>query len=316
MKRSALLLSLALPLAAQVAIRLQDSRATVEIGGKPFTTVFMGPEFNKPFLSPLRAADGAIVTRGYPMEPREGERRDHPHQRGCWFSHGDVNGYDFWANEKSQWGPKKGRIVLTKRPVRIDGGALTAVFDWQDNAGAALLTETRTIVFHDDPNLRIIDFDIRLAPVVKVTFGDTKEGTFAMRLAASLEEPVKDSPAAPKRTGLMVNAEGLKGEREVWGKRSNWVDYAGEVDGEKLGIAILDHPENPRHPTWWHSRSYGLFAANPFGEHDFENDKDHPEKGALTLEPGQEARFRYRVIIHSGDARSADISGQYAKFAK
>ena len=135
-------------------------------------------------------------------------------------------------------------------------------------------------------------------------FGDTKEGTFAVRLTTALEE---------RRTGRMVNAEGASGEKSVWGKRSAWVDYAGELEGEKLGIAFLDHPANPRHPTWWHSRAYGLFAANPFGQHDFENDKT--KDGSLSLAAGESVRFRYRVIIHPGDAAAAGIAGQFSKYA-
>ena len=82
------------------------------------------------------------------------------------------------------------------------------------------------------------------------------------------------------------------------------------LKGEKLGIAILDHPQNPKHPTYWHSRSYGLFAANIFGEHDFYNDKKRD--GSMTIQPGQELRFRYRVIIHPGDSKTADIAKMYA----
>jgi hypothetical protein len=151
-----------------------------------------------------------------------------------------------------------------------------------------------------------------LTPVAKVTFGDTKEGTFAIRLAASLEEPTRESLAVPKRTGLMVDSEGRRGEPQVWGHRASWVDYCGEVEGEKLGIAILDHPSNPRHPTYWHSRSYGLFAANIFGVHDFLNDKS--ANGSMTVDPGRPLRFRYRVIIHPGDTQSANIAEEFQKY--
>ena len=138
--------------------------------------------------------------------------------------------------------------------------------------------------------MRIMDFDINLHALEKVKFGDTKEGTFAIRLAAGLEEPQKKSPPKPPRTGMMITSEGGKGEANTWGKRANWVDYAGELDGEKLGIAIFDNPANPKHPTYWHSRSYGLFAANIFGEHDFYNDKSrngsrHPRTGQYSAIP-------------------------------
>lgn len=310
------LLAGALPLAAQVKITSHPDRISIEIDGKPFTELFIGAETHKPYLHPLRAASGQIVTRAYPMDTVEGESKDHPHHRGLWFTHGDVNGYDFWGNEPSQASPKKGRVVIRKVGEIESGkksGSLAATFDWVDPQGKAILTESRSIVFYSNPTLRIMDFDITLKALEKVTFGDTKEGTFAIRLAAGLEEQEKKSLPVPKRTGLMVNAEGGKGEKQVWGKRSPWVDYYGELEGEKVGIAIFDHPGNPKHPTYWHSRSYGLFAANIFGEHDFFSDKS--KDGSVTIEPGNSLRFRYRVVIHPGDVQSAGIGEMYKKYA-
>jgi hypothetical protein len=249
------------------------------------------------------------------MENVPGESHDHPHHRGLWFGHGSVNGFDFWSNEPSQHGGKNAKIVLKNVGSLTGGqrsGAISVASDWVDPAGKTLLIESRTMTFRAEPNQRIIDFDITLSPVTKVTFGDTKEGTFAIRLAPSLEEPSHESLPSPRRTGLMVDSEGRSGEKQVWGHRANWVDYAGEIDGEKLGIAVLDHPSNPRHPAYWHSRSYGLFAANIFGLHDFLND-NHAD-GSLTLEPGSPLRFRYRVIIHTGDTQSAGIAAEYRNY--
>ena len=305
----------AMPLAAQVNIAQHGIEyISVEIKGKPFTQFFIGPETNKPYLHPLRSASGKIVTRGYPMEDVPGETRDHPHHRGLWFSHGDVNGLDFWGNETR--GPKFGRIVLAKVNGISSGkesGTIDATFAWRDPSGKVLLDETRRMTFYAEPKNRVIDFDIVLTAREKVVFGDTKEGTFAIRLAPSLEEPHSGSPAQPVRTGKMVDSQGRTGEKEVWGKRADWVDYAGKVDGEPLGIAILDHPANPRHPAWWHARSYGLFAVNIFGLHDFENDKS--KDGSLTLPAGESLHFRYRVVIHPGDANSARIPQLYRDYS-
>jgi hypothetical protein len=310
------LLLLAAPLGAQVDIQRGDGHISITIDNKPFTTLFCGPDTAKPYLHPLRSASGKIVTRHYPMENVAGETHDHPHHRGLWFSHGDVNGYDFWANEPSQHSAKTGRIVL-KNIGDVSGGkksgVIQATFEWVDPQGKALLTESRKMTFYAEPARRVIDFDVTLTPLEKVTFGDTKEGTFAIRLAPELEEPTKQSLASPMRTGLMVDSEGRRGESQVWGHRASWVDYFGEIDGEKLGIAIFDASANPRHPTYWHSRSYGLFAANIFGWHDFLNDKT--ANGSMTIEPGHAVRFRYRVIIHAGDSQSAKIAAEYEKFA-
>lgn len=307
MKRILLPLLLALPLCAEVTITRGTDRIDVTIDGKPFTTFYVGgKDVNKPYLHPLRSADGKIVTRHFPMEMVEGESRDHPHHRGLWFSHGEVNGFNFWENESSYTTTNRGKIVLDKIVDTAGGknkGTIDAVFLWKDPAGKPIMTETRKMVFYSKPDERVIDFDIVLKAIDKVTFSDTKEGTFAIRLA--------DSIAEKKGGGLMTNAEGASGMKNVWGKPSPWVDYVGQVEGEKLGIAILDHPVNPKHPTFWHARDYGLFAANIFGEHDFFDDK--ARNGSVTIDPGKEMRFRYRVIIHSP---GTDLAKAYAAYGK
>ena len=304
---------------AQVEFKTASDRIDVKIDGKPFTALFIGADAMKPYMHPLRTVSGKVVTRGYPMETIEGEAKDHVHHRGLWFTHGNVNDIDFWANEVSQRKPagtvqkpgaepvKKG-VVVTRKVATVKGGKksgqLGLQFEWQSLSGEALLKEDRTITFYSSPTDRVMDFDITMTALKPATFNDTKEGTFAIRLATELEE---------KHSGKMRNAEGAVGEKNVWGKRSPWVDYAGTLGGEAVGIAILDHPSNPRHPTYWHSRSYGLFAANMFGLHDFENDKS--KDGKLELAAGQTMRVRYRVVIHSGDAASAAIAEQFKKYA-
>ncbi|MBI3681660.1 MAG: PmoA family protein [Acidobacteria bacterium] len=301
------LLLVSLPLAAQVAVEQKADRITVDINGKPFTELWIGTDVRKPYLHPLRSASGKIVTRRYPMEQVAGETKDHPHHRGLWFNHGDVNGSDFWGSDPQARADAKARIAVRKISEAKGGnksGAIAGSFEWIDRSGAVLLTESRRMTFYAEADRRTVDFDILLRAAVPVKFGDTKEGSFGLRLA----DPLKESSG-----GKMVNAEGAAGEKNVWGKRSPWVDYCGELEGEKLGIAIFDHPTNPRHPAYWHSRAYGLFAANIFGWRDFHNDKSMD--GSLELKPGETLRFRYRVLIHPGDTAAANIGGQYRKFA-
>jgi hypothetical protein len=169
----------------------------------------------------------------------------------------------------------------------------------------AVLTESRVMTFYDDPALRVIDFDITLTSVQEVVWGDGKDGAFGIRL-----RPVLDEQGG---TGKIVNAEGLAGERGLWGKPSNWCDYSGAIGDEKIGVTILDHPENPRHPVRWHARGYGLFAANPFGLSVFTGDRS--QNGAQTVAPGKSLHFRYRVIVHPGSAQAAGIDALYAKYA-
>jgi hypothetical protein len=303
---------------AQVKLARDGDRITVSVDGKPFTALYIaGAETTKPYLHPVRAASGTIVTRQYPMEMVEGELRNEKHQRGVWFSHGDVNGFDFWDNEASYTTLNRGYIVLDRVIQLKDGlhaGSLEGAFNWVDPHHKPLISENRKMTFYSDAALRIIDFDITLKAIETVTFKDTKEGTFGVRLAAGLEGPTKNAPALPKRTGVIVNSNGAEGEPNCWGKRANWVDVSGEVNNEKLGVAVFDNPENPRHPTYWHVRAYGLLAANIFGISAFE--RNPSLNGSKTLEPGETMRFRYRVVVHPGDAKSANIAELYDAYAK
>ena len=265
----------------------------------------------KPFLWPIRAVTGTSITRAWPLVQADEEKDlkgDHPHQRGIWFGHENVNGSDFWNSYTAK---NRGKITLVKVNDLKSGkasGSLAAKFQWAVADGTPVLTESRVMTFYDQPNLRMIDFDITLTAIDKVKFGDAKDGTFGMRLRPVLQED--------KGTGHIVNADNLAGEKAAWGKPSNWCDYSGDIKGEKVGVAILDHPENPGHPVRWHVRAYGLFAANPFagGLAGFTDDKS--VDGSKTLEPGQSFRFRYRVIVHPGDVKTADIAGEWAKYAK
>src|SRR5215831_12188596 len=315
---AALVISAALfafSLAAQVNITPGPEKISVEINGKPSTDFYIaGPEVSKPYLWPLRAATGTYVTRMWPMEKVEEEasiaRPDHPHQRGLWFAHAKVNDLDFWniapLNQRPYNQPDRGKIVLAKvGAVKSgrDSGSIAATFNWQNHDGKTLLTESRVMTFYNDPSLRTIDFDITLTAVEKVVFGDEKDGMFGIRLRPVLQED--------KGSGHISNADGGMGEKAVWGKPSNWCDYSGEIQGEKVGLAVLDHPGNPRHPVRWHVRAYGLFAANPFGLSVFTRDKS--QNGDMKLAPRQNVRFRYRVIIHPGDAKSANVAGLWEK---
>jgi hypothetical protein len=311
-----LCIAAAAPVAAQVAINQGDNRIDVSIDKKPFTTFFYGPTAPKPYLYPLRAPSGISVTRGFPMDPHPGDSTDHPHQRSLWFAHSAVNGYDYWNNEFSYPQEKVGHIFVTKIN-KITGGSkkgeIVETSEWKQHDGKAVLTENRTMTFYSGGPNRMVDFDITLTALDNVTFADAKDGVFGIRVASGLEEPGPKSPKEPKRTGVMTNAEGLKTEAECWGKRSNWMDYSGTVDGQQVGIAIFDHPGNPRHPVYWHARGYGLFANNIFGRREFT--KGAEPDGSMNLKPGEQIRFRYRVVIHPGSATDAGISGLYEKYA-
>jgi len=308
-----------LPLAAQVKITQGDNHISVAIDGKPYTTFFYGPDVPKPYLYPLRSADGVLVTRAFPMDKVDGESTDHPHHRSVWFAHSGVNGYDYWNNEFSYKGDKMGHIFVTKID-KVESGAKTGEIDatanWQQPDGKVVLIENRKMIFHAGGPNRVVDFDFTLTAQDTVTFQDEKDGVFGIRLASELEEPnapgTKTQPTVPTRTGVMTCASGQT-EAKCWGTRGDWMDYSGTVAGEKVGIAILDYPDNPGHPTYWHARGYGLFAANIFGRSAFTNKKE--PSGAMTLKPGEKLRFRYRVIIHPGTLEGAKLPELYKEYA-
>jgi hypothetical protein len=296
-----------------VELRRGDRQIEVLIGGRPFTTYYFDSAIAKPFLSPLRSAEGTILTRGFPMRTDViGEDHDEPHQRAMYFAHGDINGLDFWGEAAfPKWSrhaaSKFGRTVFREVNTSTSGpesGVLRVTFDLVGPDGAPIAEEIQNYVFRGDERTRAIDceFVIR-ANHGPVKLGDTKEGTFAIRVAKSLDSP----------SGQMVNSVGANGEKEIWGKRADWVDYYGHVGGEEVGIAIFDHPDNLRHPTYWHARGYGLFAANPFGLREFTHDRH--QDGSYAILSGASLTFRYRVLIHHGDHRQAGVSEAYRQYA-
>lgn len=302
MKSALLLLLGAATLAAQVRYSAADG--TIAIDGKPFATFYKGADANKPFLAPLRSASGKVVTRGFPMQKDvPGESKDHLHHRGLWFTYDDINGVKFWENDPSYKRGKIGKVVVRDAKWKDGGksGTLRVTNDWNDPDGNTLVVETNAMTFYSDPKLRTIDFRITLTPKVDVTLGDTKEGAFAIRLA---------EPFTAKGGGKMLNAEGKAGMREIWGKKSAWVDYTATLDGEALGVAMFDHPSNPRHPTYWHARDYGLFALNPFGRKAFDPTQ---EESVWKIPAGQKVEFRWRVVVHPADADLAALYKEYAK---
>lgn len=305
---------------AQEAVKLvkHPHRIDVVIGGKPFTTYYFAPEEAKPYLQPLRTARGTIVTRGFPIgnyipPAHRHDRSIEPHQRPMYFAHGDIDGYSFWAEQvfaKQYYGPhdteKFGRTVFEKLEEAKSGpdsGEIRARFNLV-GGGRVLAEETQDYIFRGGPDTRTIDCQFMIdADHGPVKMGDTKEGTFAIRVTKSLDSP----------PGHMVNSNGGVGEKQIWGKRADWVDYYGKVGDEEVSIAIFDSPRSFRHPTYWHARGYGLFAANPFGIREFTNDPN--QDGSYTIPAGKSLLFRYRVLIHHGNYTQARIAKAYQEYA-
>jgi hypothetical protein len=340
------LLALALLWAAQPLASLQAAdpfavrlipfadRVRVEIGGELFTEYIFGDGATRPYCYPVLAADGTPLTRNFPMKRVPGEDTDHPWHRSLMFTHSDVNGVDFWNEgngDKGHSPAAKGKIVQDQPAETSDGkiGVLHTRDNWTAPDGKIVCTDDRKISFHADANARMIDFEITLrAPTNEpLVIGDNKDGTMAIRLAQWMTMPHKHQGGGAQITGdntnvvsaggghgHIVNSAGQR-DGECWGKRADWCDYFSERDGKTYGVAIFDHPQNLRHPTWWMARDYGLFGANPFGRHDFENLPDQPHAGDYTIPAGGALTLRYRFYFHNSDAQAANIAERYADYA-
>lgn len=310
-----------------------EHRVDITIDGQPFTSYIWPERLAKPVLYPIRSAKGTIITRGFPLEPRPGERADHPHQVGFWLNYENVNGIDFWGNSeaiKPEDAPKMGTIrhrSIASEKSGAEQGQLEIDADWLTHDKKVLLKEHTQFVFRGGPNFRGIDRITTLqAQNEKIVFADAKDGMLGLRVTRSLEMPSEmekvftdasgHTTTVPKMdnsgvTGMYLTSEGKKGD-DAWGTRARWCSLSGHVGDEPVTISIFDHPSNPDFPTFWHARGYGLFAANPLGRKIFSNGKEPALN--LTLAPHQSVTFRYRVVISSETVSPEATESAYKDF--
>ena len=309
-----------------------ERRVDIVINGQPFTSYIWPEKLAKPVLYPVRTAKGTVVTRGFPLEPRPGERVDHPHHAGLWFNYGNVSGFDFWNNSeaiKVEDIPKMGNIrhrAITLAKSGADQAELEVDADWISGRQQLILKEHTRFVFRGGANFRSIDRVTALQALdEKVVFHDDKEGVLGMRVARALEAP-SDKPevftdsngratAVAKLdntgvNGVYLTSEGKKGDA-AWGTRGRWCNLSRQVGDEPVTITILDHTANPGFPTYWHARGYGLFAANPLGQKVFTNGKQELN---FTLAPNQSVTFRYRILISSAILTPEESEAAYKDF--
>ncbi len=289
-----------------VQITQLTNRLRVEINGRLFTE-YVFKDVPKPFLYPIIGPGDAGMTRNYPMQETENEDHDHPHHRSLWFAHGDMNGHDFWT-ERGNSGKTIHEKFLEVKSGKASG-VIRSQNKWVAKDGTIVGTDDRTIRISGNAKQQIIDFDITLhASNGELKMGDTKEGTMAIRVAETMRlSQGKDK----KGDGHIVNSEGVR-DGATWGKRAEWCDYFGPVNGKIVGVAMFDHPKNPQYPTWWHVRDYGLFAANPYGAHDFE--KKPKGSGDFAIPAGKSVTYRYRLVFHEGDEKQAGIAKLFKKY--
>jgi Methane oxygenase PmoA len=330
-----LIFSTAAPLAAQkitFAEKPAERKVDVLVDGKLFTA-YIYPDtavLKKPVLFPLISPGGNTLTRGFPLAPRAGERVDHPHHVGLWLNYENVNGFDYWNNSTAITPENRrkryGTIVHTgvKKIKSGKKAILETTADWVDSDGKGTLTlrEKTTYRFQATAGQRIIDRITTLTAVIDTDLGDVKDGMLAVRVDRALEHPATqpevftDAQGNPSAVPVMDNtgvsgsyrsSEGVEGDK-VWSTRATWVSLRGILNGEKVSLAIIDHPQNLSYPTWWHARGYGLFAANPLGGKAFTGGKTTV---GFKLSKGASVTFRYRVVI-TRDGASDDALNQLA----
>ena len=323
------------PSYVEIIPRETDRRVDVLVGGKPFTSYVWPTTLKKPVLYPLRSASGALVTRGWPLDPRPSERTDHPHHVGLWFNYGDVNGLDFWNNSDAipaTQAAKYGTIVhRSVRSVKSGAGegTIETTEEWVRPDNKPILREETKYVFRAAPGARVIQRITTLTALDdEVSFNDNKEGVLGIRVALSLEHPSMTPERYTDASGNVtavakldtagvhghyLSSEGKQGD-DVWGTRGKWTMLHGDVNGAPVTLAILDHPKNWGYPTYWHARGYGLFAANPLGQKALTNGK--AEATDYKLAPKTSVTFRHEVLILDGTATAADVQKYYTDFIR
>ena len=322
------------PYLVQVTPHESDRRVDITVDGKPFTSYIWPRNQKKPVLYPITSGNGTVVTRGFPLMPRAGERVDHPHHAGLWFNYGDVDGLDFWNNSdsiKASAAPKYGTIVHRAIKATHGGGGegtLDVTEEWVTSNNTPLLKEDTHYIFRAQNGVRTIDRITTLTALDStVHFNDNKEGVLGMRVARQLEQPSMTPEKYTDASGRVTNvakldtagihgwytsSEGKEGDA-VWGTRGKWAMLTGDVNGAPVTLAILDHPKNVGFPTYWHARGYGLFAANPLGQKAMSG-------GTQTLnyqlEAGKSVTFRHQVVILDKKATASELEDYYNGFSR
>jgi Methane oxygenase PmoA len=279
----------------------------------------------KPFFHPLNAPDGTCVTRHWPMvRDVKGETTDHFHQKSAWFCHGDVipegidlkkkssdtrvHGVDFWAETAGH-----GRIVCVDVGA-AKGATIVTRNEWRTPDETNILDETRTLSARalSSGTLIVLDIDLH-ASVCPITFGDTKEGSMGVRVSDEIQNKTGN--------GVVTSVDGssakapAKDNLPMWGKFAAWHDYSGTVGGKPVGVAIFDDPKNAQ-PAAWHTRAYGLMAANPFGRNGSQFPALKGKTDLVKLAKGEHLKLRYGIYVHTGDAATGKVPDAFAVFAK
>lgn len=277
------------PDSQQVSAKLEKDKVVVTIADKLFTCYKFAPSQKYPYLWPV---NGPVSGQSVTTESSQ----PYPHHHSLFFGCDNVNGGNYWQDEN-----KRGQIISQgPRIIEAEGQRVifTDVCFWQQPESKPIIQDQRRVaVTAPNKNLRVIDIEISLQPLTDITIQKTNHSLFAARVVPEL---------SVTSGGTLVNAEGKTAEKGTFGVASPWCDYYGTRNGITEGIAILQHPDNRWFPCTWFTRDYGFFSPTPMN---WLKD-DQP----LKLVKGEVLTLRYRVIVHAGDAKTADINGLFKQY--
>jgi hypothetical protein len=180
----------------------------------------------------------------------------------------------------------------------------------QNDPSKIVCAETARYTFHVRPDGYLIVWDATFSSPNEFAFGDQEEMGLGFRVATPLRVGASGKEVLPPGNGTIVDTEGRKNEKEVAGNSANWCDYSGTIADQRVGIALLCHPENFR-PSWFHARDYGMLVANPFGRHAL----GRGETSKIVVRPGEKLRLRYGLLVHSAAPdRETDLAAAYRDY--
>jgi hypothetical protein len=277
----------------KVTAKLEKNHIAVTIDGKLFTSYKFDTSQKYPYFWPVNGPASGMSITTETSEP-------YPHHHSLFFGCDRVNGGNYW-----QEGNERGQIVSQgPKLIQTSGGRVvfTDTCLWRQPGRQPVIRDKRRItITAPNKNLRLIDFEISMEPLTDIHIIKTNHSLFSARVVPEL---------SVQSGGTLINAEGKTGEKGTWGFASPWCDYSGTRSGITEGIAIIQHPDNRWFPSKWFTRDYGFFSPTPM--YWLEGDR-------LDLAKGEKLTLRYRVVVHTGDAKAADIARifqQYKKAAK
>jgi hypothetical protein len=277
--------------AAKITAEKVGSKINVNIDNKFFTSYIFSEDEKYPFFFPVNGpVSGGSVTSM--------RNAVYPHHTSLFFGCDLVNGGNYW-----QEGLPRGRIISVNAQIQKQGGDTCIITDeciWSRPGAVSPIKDTRTFtITAPSDNLFRIDVDIKMEMLMDVTIKKTNHSLFSVRMAADL---------AVTSGGTMINAEGIKGEKETFGKGSPWMDFYGKRGNAVEGLAILQHPSNPWYPSPWFTRDYGFLSPTPM-YWPANDDETFMKQGTVLY-------LRYRVLVHSGDHVQAGIAKEFADYSK